>query len=67
MGYTDEQKRILFPSDFNEIRFKENIDVPFHIVDKVQVLLFCCNVSFENKILIFFVWFQNVSSKFDHK
>ena len=30
----DEQRIVLFPSNFNEIQFKENIDVPFHILEK---------------------------------
>ena len=31
---TDEQRIISFPSDFNGIRFKENADVLFHILEK---------------------------------
>ena len=30
---TDEQRIISFPSDFNGIRFKENIDDSFHILE----------------------------------
>ena len=30
--HTDEQRRILLPSDFNGIWLKENVNVPFHIL-----------------------------------
>ena len=33
MVNTDEQRMSLFPSDFNGIRFKKNVDVPFHILE----------------------------------
>ena len=34
MAITNEQRRILFPSDFKGIRFEENVDVPFHILQQ---------------------------------
>ena len=30
---TDDQRRILFPSDYNCDHFKMNVDIPFHILE----------------------------------
>ena len=36
----DEQRRILFPSDFKGIRFEENVDVPLQILKKKSGTIF---------------------------
>ena len=46
MGYwerlinTDEQRRMFFLSNFKGIRFEENVDVPFHILEKSLSMIF---------------------------
>ena len=53
---TDEQKLMLFPSDFKGIRFEENVDVPFHILEekfKYNFSVAICHMKTTNKFSLF--------------
>ena len=53
---TDEQRRSVFPSDFNGIRFKEKIDVPLHILEskfKYDFPISMCHLITKYRISLF--------------
>ena len=37
---TDDQRNVLFPSDYNCDRFKINVDISFHILEKNSNMIF---------------------------
>ena len=56
MVNTDEQRRTLFPFDFNGISFKENVDVPFHILEnkiKYDFSIAMCHLIIKYRFSLF--------------
>ena len=62
---TDDQRRILFPSDYNGNRFKINVDISFHVLkDKFKYDFFVV-MNYLERIWMFIASFQNAVSKLD--